>query len=726
MMDRAAIGEAEFTDQSTLPERTRLVLQATRMAAVFNIVNGLALIAILWRTADHWVAIAWFLTLSAVSAARVVHCVIALKREWYRSATTRWVYTAGAGAAGVMWGLTPLVFADLDPSTGFHAVPFMIAGMTAAAAATMSHIRAAYFAYTWPAVLPLAYHYIEQPAPEATLMALVLLLYLAGMILISHANARAIIKSIKHEKYLNQQSRDMEALAHRYKGLYTATPVMLHSIDPQGRLLSVSDFWLKKLGYTRGEVIGRRSTDFLTPDSARKAREDVLPEFMRTGVCQDIEYQFLTKSGEALDVLLSGVAEYDEHGKVRRSMAVLIDVTDRKRMERQLVQAQKMETVGQLTGGLAHDFNNLLGVVLGNLQLVERSVAGDEKAERRVAAALGAVERGAELTRRLLAFSRRQKLETETFDPKPLIDSLSDLLERTLGEDIALECRLRDGVPCVRTDPAQLESAILNLAVNARDAMPDGGSLTIESDLARIDEDDAAREGADVTPGDYAVLAVTDTGTGIPADKLAHVFEPFFTTKETGKGSGLGLSMVYGFMKQSGGFVRIYSEIGRGTTVRLYLPIDTCAAGCSLTAATTVPDAPGGGETILVVEDQADVREIAAALLEDLGYVVVVAEDGPSGLRVLKEREDIQVLFTDMVMPGGMDGAQLATAARELRPDLRVVYTTGYADAAVLREGRITEATNLVTKPYRRADLATKIRRALDDVMETGRTETAA
>lgn len=512
------------------------------------------------------------------------------------------------------------------------------------------------------------------------------------------------------------QAADEALLAseERYRRLYTMTPVMLHSIDRDGRLLSVSDCWLDRLGYRREEVIGRRSVEFLTPESAAYAAEKALPDFLRTGVCQDVPYQVLTKTGEVLDVLLSAVAEYQEDGTFSRSMAVLVDVTDRKTMERQLVQAQKMESVGQLTGGLAHDFNNLLGVILGNLQLIERAVRADDRAMRRLAAAIGAVERGAELTRRLLAFSRRQKLETVSVDPNPLIDGMSDMLRRTLGESIALNCRLGDGMPMVRTDVSQLESAILNLAVNARDAMPDGGTLTIESSAVHLDEDYAARE-HEVTPGDYVALSVTDTGIGIPAEVIDKAFEPFFTTKGVGKGSGLGLSMVYGFMKQSGGHVRVYSEVGHGTTVRLYLPVDEQTRPPAPDPAAEDMQNLRGRETILLVEDQDEVRDIAVALLEDLGYAVLQARCGREGLATLQSAQRIDLLLTDIVMPGGMNGTQLADAARTLRPELPIVFTTGYAEAAVLHQGDVKKASNLVTKPYRRVDLAARIRQALDE-----------
>lgn len=501
------------------------------------------------------------------------------------------------------------------------------------------------------------------------------------------------------------------AIEKKYQQLYNKTPVMLHSIDRSGRLLSVSDFWLEHLGYTRDEVIGRASIDFLSPESAKKAVNEVIPRFMKMGVVKDVEYQFVTKSGELMDVLLSGVAEYDNEGEMTQSMAVVTDITERKSFERKFIQAQKMESVGQLTGGLAHDFNNLLGVISGNLQLIEAVGQIDADSGRRITAALRAVERGAELTRRLLAFSRRQKLETKSVDPNALLSGLAEMLKRTLGEAIALDCPM-ETVPHVRADPSQLESSILNLAVNARDAMPNGGTLTIVTSVVHLDEDDVARE-TDVVCGDYVLIAVNDTGIGIPDDILPKVIEPFFTTKDVGRGSGLGLSMVYGFLQQSGGHLRIHSEVARGTSVRMFLPVDPHACGSETAPATPSITDLHGRETVLVVEDNTEVREVAVALLENLGYTVLEAGDGQSALSVLRTDQEVDLLFTDIVMPGGLDGMDLAKATRMIRPNLPVVFATGYAEAAMRREGEIITTDNLVTKPYRRLELAAKLRTAL-------------
>lgn len=495
----------------------------------------------------------------------------------------------------------------------------------------------------------------------------------------------------------------------RYKKLYDNTPVMLHSIDAEGRILSANNYWLERMGYELDEVVGRHVTEFHTPESAKFATDTAIPEFLRSGSSNNIEFQLVTKSGEVMDVLVSAAADLNETGEIASTMAVQIDVTERKAVERQLVQAQKMETVGQLTGGLAHDFNNLLSVVLGNLQLMEPFIEGNEIAEKRIRAAMFAVERGAELTRRLLAFARRQQLETESLDPNPLITNMVEMLERTLGESVELKCELGEDVPNVWTDPSQLESAIINLAINARDAMPEGGTLTIKSGVEFLGQGDVTRA-RDLRPGNYAVISVSDTGVGIPADEMGKVFEPFFTTKETGKGSGLGLSMVYGFLKQLGGDVRISGVVEQGTTVELFLPIDD--SGSSKKGdlrKESGAEFDGTGVTVLVVEDQDDVRDVAVALLQSLKCTVIEASNGREGIETLKKNNDIDMLFTDIVMPGELDGVALAELAADLRPELPILFTTGFADSPSIQSGSVDVTKNLIFKPYRRAALASAI-----------------
>ncbi|TAK56581.1 MAG: PAS domain S-box protein [Gammaproteobacteria bacterium] len=383
---------------------------------------------------------------------------------------------------------------------------------------------------------------------------------------------------------------------------------------------------------------------------------------------------------------------------------------DLRESEERLRQSQRLETAGQLTGGVAHDFNNLLTVIIGNAGLLQESFGAHDERRHLVEMIGAAAERGAELTQRLLAFARRQALAPRAVDAGGLLSGMADLLRRTLGEHIEIEVRPGAATWPVLVDPGQLENALLNLAINARDAMPGGGRLTIEAANAELDEDYVSRH-ADARPGAHVMLAVSDTGVGIAPENLARVFEPFYTTKPRGKGTGLGLAMVYGFIRQSGGHVNIYSEPGSGTTVRIYLPrADEVAAN---EPTRPVPEVVGGTETVLLVEDDAPVREFARSQLLALGYRVLEAPDGPRALEVLRVHDDIDLLFTDVVMPGGMNGAQLASAARELRPGLRVLYTSGYTENAILHHDRLDAGVQLLSKPYRSADLARKLREAL-------------
>jgi signal transduction histidine kinase/CheY-like chemotaxis protein len=406
------------------------------------------------------------------------------------------------------------------------------------------------------------------------------------------------------------------------------------------------------------------------------------------------------------------VRELNESLEARVAKAI----AEREELEEALRHAQKMEAVGQLTGGVAHDFNNLLTIITGNMDMALRAVdaeGGSAKLRRSIGMAQKGAERAAALTQRLLAFSRRQPLAPKALDTDKLISGMSDMLKRTLGETIQLETVKAPGLWRIEADPNQLESAVLNLAVNARDAMPDGGKLTIETANTRLDEPYAAAH-AEVAPGDYVAIAVSDTGAGISRDTLARVFEPFFTTKEVGKGTGLGLSMVYGFVKQSGGHVKIYSEEGEGTTVKIYLPrlADDKAVEEEGEQVVGVPGSQD--ETILVVEDDDDVRAYTVEILRELGYRVLEAHDGPAALRLI-ERPDVPIdlVFTDVVMPA-MSGKELSDAARAIRPHLKILYTSGYTRNAIVHGGRLDPGVQIVAKPFTFDALSAKVREVLD------------
>jgi signal transduction histidine kinase/CheY-like chemotaxis protein len=396
---------------------------------------------------------------------------------------------------------------------------------------------------------------------------------------------------------------------------------------------------------------------------------------------------------------------------------VTATVAEREAALTQLSQAQKMEAVGQLTGGVAHDFNNLLQVILGNLDAVRRRLQRGEAVPpldlaQRLDTAVTSGERGARLTQQLLAFARRQPLAPKPLDANKLVGGMSDMLHRTLGETIEIETVLAAGLWPILADPNQLESAVLNLALNARDAMPKGGKLTIETANAYLD-DDYASQHKEVQAGHYVLIAVSDTGTGMDKDVLGKAFEPFFTTKEMG--TGLGLSQVYGFVKQSGGHVKIYSEPGEGTTVKLYLPQDLTATAVAAdhppekTVPTGTPE-----DVILIVEDHAEVRANASEMLRELGYEVAEAPDGLTALRILERSPHVRLLFTDIGLPGGSNGRQLADEAIRRRPGLKVLFTTGYAYNAMVHQGRLDPDIELLPKPFTFTELAMKVRRALD------------
>jgi signal transduction histidine kinase len=396
---------------------------------------------------------------------------------------------------------------------------------------------------------------------------------------------------------------------------------------------------------------------------------------------------------------------------------LLAEAAERERVEGVLRQAQKMEGIGQLTGGVAHDFNNLLTIIVGNLEALQRQLQSPStdlvNVARSAEGAMRGAQRAVSLTQRLLAFSRQQPLDPKPMDVSRLISGMSDLLRRTIGEHIAIETVLAGGLWRSHVDANQLEIAILNLAVNARDAMPNGGKLTIETGNAHLDEGYAAAQ-AEVVPGQYVMLAITDNGSGMTREVLAKAFEPFFTTKDVGHGTGLGLSQVYGFVKQSGGHVKIYSEPGEGTSVKIYLP-----RMHSEEAATTAEPAPkpargDGSETVLVVEDDDDVRKYTRGVLGELGYRVLEAANGTTALDIIDRQPEIQLLFTDVGLPGGMNGRQLAEEARRRRPDLKVLFTTGYARNAIVHDGRLDPGVQLITKPFTYAALAAKLRSILD------------
>jgi PAS domain S-box-containing protein len=494
----------------------------------------------------------------------------------------------------------------------------------------------------------------------------------------------------------------------KIRGLLEAAPDAMIITDQTGRILLASHRVEAMFGYTAEEILGS-SINVLLPERHR----DLLTAYVQSPKGGNIdagrELNGLRKDGSEFPVEISFSPDHTAEGLV--VIAVVRDITDRKAVEIQLRQAQKMEAIGNLTGGMAHDFNNLLGIIIGNLDLLRERQKVDLESEEFAREALDAALRGADLTQRLLAFARRQPLQPQRIDVNELVTRITKLLSRTLGDNFEITLDLADGVWPIIADPAQLEASLVNIVNNARDAMPRGGILTIATSNRHLDQDYASQQPG-LSPGDYSLIEVSDTGIGIPPGVVSRIFEPFFTTKEQGKGTGLGLSMVFGFMKQSGGHINVYSEVGVGTTFRLYLPRAVAGTNAIEAQAVTAPER-GGRETVLVVEDNAGLRRVAARQLKELGYRLLEAESGPTALTVL-ESETVDLLFTDIVMPGGMSGYDLAREALSRRPALKVVLTSGFPEVKLNGNGGPPLSMRLLTKPYRKADLARTLREVLD------------
>lgn len=520
----------------------------------------------------------------------------------------------------------------------------------------------------------------------------------------------AVAQDITERQKAEEGLREREA---RLSSIIETAPDAIITIDPRGIVQSFSVAAERLFGYSAGEVVGH-NVSILMASPYKQQHDGYLERYHRTGEKRIIgigrTVEARRKDGSIFPMELA-VGEV-RIGATHIFTGFIRDLSARAKMEEELRQAQKMEAIGQLTGGLAHDFNNLLTVITGNLEMLETRMKEAEDREI-LNEAQEAAELGAKLANRLLAFGRRQPLNPKPIDLSALVGGMTDLLRRSLGESIKVETLLSPKLPSALTDPGQIENVLLNLAINARDAMPGGGKLIIETKDTRIDQDYAAAYAA-VEPGHYVMLTVTDTGTGMSPEVRQRAFEPFYTTKGPGAGSGLGLSMVYGFVKQSGGHVQLYSEEGLGTTVRIYLPVEGEAKASEESVPKTKPAQRAHNETILVVEDDDRVRRVSVRRLTDLGYRIIEAEDGPTAMAIVKRGEPIDLVFTDVVMPGGMTGIDLAQAVRKFRPSLKILFTSGYAEPAIINNDVMTANADWLGKPYRTDDLALKVRALLD------------
>jgi PAS domain S-box-containing protein len=538
-------------------------------------------------------------------------------------------------------------------------------------------------------------------------IALGIALLLAGLLI-----AHEIRKRSATSDRLVEADAALRASQQRFQAIMDHAPVLVAEKDRDGRYVFVNRAFEKRHGVKAADILGKSAYD-LFPAEQADLHVALDEEVVAAKAPVQREITMTTPAGQRT-MLFIKFPHLDAHGNISGVGAIGADVTDLKQAEVQLVHAQKMEAIGQLTGGVAHDFNNLLTAILLNTDVLADRMS-DDRLRPLAEATRTAAERGADLTKRLLAFGRRQTLEPRPTDVNALVTGMEHLMRRTLGEHIAITIQAAANLWPARVDPGQLESAVVNLAVNARDAMPQGGSITIETANVELDESYAGMN-PDVKPGEYVMIAVSDTGSGMAADIVARAFEPFFTTKDVGKGTGLGLSMVYGFVKQSGGHARIYSEPGVGTVVRLYLPRSDVPAETAGVRPKAASELPTGGETILLVEDDPMVRGHTETQLAALGYRVISAENASEALDRVRNGTMPDLLFTDIVMPGPMNGRQLAERLRERWPGLKVLYTSGFShgmlDAPL---GGTVAAKHLLGKPFRRRDLAAKVREVLDE-----------
>jgi PAS domain S-box-containing protein len=516
------------------------------------------------------------------------------------------------------------------------------------------------------------------------------------------------MRDVTERKLAEQALRASEA---SYRSLILGATYGIFRCSVEGKFVTVNPALVAMLGYeSEAELLAANLVNDISQSADAGAQ--LLRQYRQKGRVDGMEGQWKRKDGRPITVRLSGRAVLDERGALQGFEIIAEDVTERRQLEQQLRQAQKMEAIGQLAGGVAHDFNNLLTIITGFGQLVSDSIGCDHPLRKHVDEIVHAGERAAAVTRQLLAFSRRQVLTPRVLDLNSVVVGMGKMLTHLIAEDIQLETQLEKNLGRVKADPGQIEQVIMNLAVNARDAMPQGGKLIIETANVELDEAYERRHGLPKT-GPFVTLAVSDTGCGMEAETQSHIFEPFFTTKEQSKGTGLGLATVYGIVKQTGGDIWIYSEPGRGSTFKVYLPRVEEAAE---TVAPAQPDgrAACGSETILLVEDEEGVRKLARSVLEAKGYRVLEAGHGEEALKVAQAYQaSIDLLLADMVMPQ-MSGSKLAHRLIALRPSIRVIFMSGYSDKAALQQEVLGPGTPFLQKPFTPDSLARKVREVLD------------
>ena len=706
-------------------ELVRQLYASSGTALITTPLASLTLAVIGWNRAPAALVAAWvgYILVVAIARALIVRRFRRLRADQVDVVTWSERFVTGAGAAGLGWGLGGvLLFSDTSAAWQMF-LALVLAGVATAAVPVLAPVMSAFLAFTIPALVPIVARFVITGRPTGFAIAALGVVFGAGLVVSAWRMHQAIVRSLvlafenhdlvkelsvevaertRAETGLREAHDELEVRVHErtdaLETLIAASPMAIVELDVHGAVRTWNRAATSMLGWAESEVLEKPYP--IVPDDESGAAP------------QQVEARLKRKDGSLIDVVLSVAPLLDAAGRPRGTIVVIADVTERKRLELELRQSQKMEAVGRLAGGIAHDFNNLLTVIIGRGEAVLGSLDRSDQSRWDIELMLTTAERAAALTRQLLAFSRRQVLQPKVVALHEVVGNVVPMLRRLIGEDIEIHTVSGPAPGRVRVDPAQIEQVIMNLALNARDAMPQGGLLMITTAAAELSDAQARRLGS-IEPGRCAILSVSDTGAGMDEDTRVRVFEPFFTTKPMGKGTGLGLSMVYGIVEQHGGAITVESAPGRGTTFRIYLPrIDEDAT--EVEAAAHAEGAARGSETILLVEDEDEVRELVARMLQRSGYTVLAAPD-PRAALDLSDRHPgaIHLLLTDVVMPE-MSGRQLHDRLAVARPETRVIYMSGYTDEALGRHGVLEPEVVLLQKPFRFTELAQKIREALD------------
>lgn len=717
-----------------------MLFKQLKFIYIADVVASGFLFLILLSTTYNPLSLLWVATIIVVTSIRAL--VARHINTYYATAAhnvlrSRFVIS-GATISGFLWGAAILVL-PADPDFSYISLVMLwLAGLLAGAATTMSVMKEVFFAFTLSSSLLFIVLLLLISPANSTIFVIGLGIFLIFIVPIAmhigsyfNNSIRLKLQNQNLQQRLNSQIlilKDMEEelqtqlrkqatlqsqKAHIDAKLKSADEDRLlildavqegiYGVSSQGTITFINFSALRILEFTEEEVIGKSAVELINPvdsrrDTNRNANAAISTCYRSGESTLPVESIFTGKNKRNFPVRFS-CEPIRKEGKVIGAVVSFVDISKQKEMEFMLIQSQKMEAIGRLTGGVSHDFNNLLTVIMGNLQFVQRKINADETITALLDKIMTAAKNGAELNNRLLSFSREQALKTSPTNIREMLLEMEEFLDRILGEEIRLELKLMKEDCIVMTDRTQMENAILNLCVNAKDAMPNGGTLTITGSTLRLPQSFIGHS-LDSTNQNYIELQVTDTGTGIPESIQRQIFEPFFTTKEKNRGTGLGLSTVYGFLRQSGGNITVKSQVGEGTTFNLYLPISSAPTDAQvfLDDITESPQHYSG--TILVVEDDENVREVAVNMLVDAGYDVITAASGPAGLKEFKAREDIDLVFSDIIMPGGMTGIEMAEEMLKIKPDLAILLTTGYIEKSI--NDRISEFHSIkcVAKPY--------------------------